>query len=229
MGVYSSFKNQIGRDIGKVFSNFVWGDKHASVYRRAQSRNSSNQTKFVKIDRSDDLKIIEKQQEYREFELKALRENKQFEIDQARVTMLLSSAEDNISKVIAYKIPTKKDELIEYLNLLSTEITASPCKSILKNENKITNRLSDVLLKKYEKSLLVLKLKYPKETEVVLFEQEFKEFKKTSLKGKYLELALIILGVIIFALVAIYVSANEDKSQYENGPIKSFLKSILKK
>jgi len=40
MGVFNSFKGQIGRDAGRVFSNFIWKDKHASVYRRAENRKS---------------------------------------------------------------------------------------------------------------------------------------------------------------------------------------------
>lgn len=37
MGFFQSTKNQVGRDFGKVISNAVFGDKHASVYRRAQA------------------------------------------------------------------------------------------------------------------------------------------------------------------------------------------------
>ena len=38
MGIWNSFKGQVGRDTGKVVSNLIWKDKHASVYRRAEDR-----------------------------------------------------------------------------------------------------------------------------------------------------------------------------------------------
>ena len=31
--ISNSFKGQIGRDAGKVFSNLLWGDKHATPHR----------------------------------------------------------------------------------------------------------------------------------------------------------------------------------------------------
>uniref|UniRef100_UPI004029ED05 hypothetical protein n=1 Tax=Prevotella sp. TaxID=59823 RepID=UPI004029ED05 len=43
MGFFQSTKNQVGRDLGKVISNAVFGDKHASVYRRAQSKARQEQ------------------------------------------------------------------------------------------------------------------------------------------------------------------------------------------
>lgn len=43
MGFFQSAKNQVGRDLGKVISNAVFGDKHASVYRRAQSKARQEQ------------------------------------------------------------------------------------------------------------------------------------------------------------------------------------------
>ena len=40
--VFNSFKGQIGRDAGKVFSNIVWGDKHSAPYRRVNNSTSTS-------------------------------------------------------------------------------------------------------------------------------------------------------------------------------------------
>ena len=55
MGFFQSAKNQVGRDLGKVVSNFVFGDKHASVYRRAQSKSQAKlaETKAKERDQRD--------------------------------------------------------------------------------------------------------------------------------------------------------------------------------
>jgi hypothetical protein len=56
MGFFQSAKNQVGRDLGKVVSNFVFGDKHASVYRRAQSKS---QAKLAETKAKEREQVIE--------------------------------------------------------------------------------------------------------------------------------------------------------------------------
>ena len=62
MGIWNSFKGQVGRDTGKVVSNLIWKDKHASVYRRAEDRNYIEKLKNRienKVREIDDIEIPE--------------------------------------------------------------------------------------------------------------------------------------------------------------------------
>lgn len=136
MGFFSSFKGQIGRDTGKVVSNLVWGDKHASVYRRAQSRYSTK-----------------KQEEKEEAEFERL-------VQEQKIEKAQEIVDKGIAKVISMKIPQKKELIIEMLQELTVMLIANPWGSVYKEEFKITNKYSDAILAKYEQALFTLKAKY---------------------------------------------------------------------
>ena len=115
MGFFSSFKGQIGRDTGKVVSNLVWGDKHASVYRRAQSRYSTK-----------------KQEEKEEAEFERL-------VQEQKIEKAQEVVDKGIAKVISMKIPQKKELIIEMLQELTVMLIANPWGSVYKSIAKHPN------------------------------------------------------------------------------------------
>ncbi len=193
MGYFNSFRSQIGRDTGKVVSNFVWGDKHASVYRRAKSRDSES-----------------KQKEMMTFKIEAY-ENK--------IAKVLEVVDLGINKVVSMKVPQKKELLTDMLQELSVLIIANPWGSVLDEESKITNKYSDAIYAKFEHALLTLKSKYPKDFEYVYFEKQFFNLKKSRSKKKYSGVILYtILGVVAFCIFGIIgydeYAAKEGKSTF---------------
>jgi hypothetical protein len=205
MGIFSSFKNQIGRDTGKVVSNLVWGDKHASVYRRARSNYESK-------------KVVEHNEE--EYE-RVIQEQK---IGNAK-----SSVDEGVLQINIIKIPQKKDAIIEMLQELTIMLVANPWKSIQKEENKITNRYSDALLMKYEQALFTLKSKFPKEIEIRYFERQFVSLRKTRNRKKYSELVLLIVaGVALFSFIGI-MAYFENAEKVAKPDFFEKIKSIFEK
>ena len=65
MGIWNSFKGQVGRDTGKVVSNLIWKDKHASVYRRAEDRKQE----ALKLKKKQLEAELEQKQLDREYEI----------------------------------------------------------------------------------------------------------------------------------------------------------------
>ena len=61
MGFFSSLKGQLGRDTGRLISNKVYGNRHASKYQRVNS--SDNITKNLKLEKKYELELLEKERE----------------------------------------------------------------------------------------------------------------------------------------------------------------------
>ena len=94
MGFFNSLKGQVGRDTGRVISNTIFGNKHASKYQRVNAQNTKAN---LKAQRDFELKILEQEQQNRETELNQLqlRENNlRFKKD--------------IVNIVSIKIPQKK-------------------------------------------------------------------------------------------------------------------------
>jgi hypothetical protein len=210
MGFFNSLKGQVGRDTGRVISNTIFGNKHASKYQRVNAQNTKAN---LKAQRDFELKILEQEQQNRETELNQLqlRENNlRFKKD--------------IVNIVSIKIPQKKDDLMEALNELLMMISANPWKSILDVENKESNNYSDVVLKKYEQCLFSLKTRFPKEGEIFYYESQFKKLKRESIKGKFSIIFIAIVMLIIIGILAVN-GVFDDKAEVEQNQ-KELIRSI---
>lgn len=191
MGFFNSLKSQIGRDTGKVISNVVWGDRHASVYRRAQSRYSG-----TKIEEQEELERL---------------------IEEKKIDKAQAIVDNGVAKIISMKIPQKKEPIIEMLQELTVMLIANPWGSVFNDEFKITNKYSDAILTKFEQALFTLKSKFPNEYESVYFEKQFADLRKLRLKKKYTQIVLLsLLGVILFGIMGIM--AYNEKAEKEGKP-----------
>jgi hypothetical protein len=208
MGFFNSLKGQVGRDTGRVISNTIFGNRHASKYQRVEAQKTRAN---LKVQRDYELKILEQEQQNRETEHNQLRENN-------------LRLKKDIVNIVSIKIPQKKDDLMQALNELLMMISANPWKSILEAENKESNNYSDVVLKKYEQCLFSLKAKFPKEGEIVYYESQFKKLKRESIKGKFSIIFIAIVTLIIIGILAVN-GVFDDKAEVEQNQ-KELIRSI---
>ena len=201
MGFFNSLKGQVGRDTGRVISNTIFGNKHATKYQRVDSRNTKAN---LKAQRDYELEILEQEQQNSENEFERL---------QSRENNL--RLEKEIANIISVKIPQKKEDLMEALDELYMMISANPWKDITDTENTLSNKYSDVGLKKYEQCLFSLKNKFPKEQEIIYYENQIKKLKNEKIKGKILSPTFIFLILMVAFIIWGVSSGYFERSDRE--------------
>jgi hypothetical protein len=198
MGFFKSLKSQVGRDTGRVISNAVWGDKHASVYRRAGDKINE--------------KRIEAQMEA---QIEAQREAQERMIKQQQLEKIQDVTETNVASIIAMKLPKQKDELIEMLQELFVKLTANPWGSVFKDECKITNKYADAIVTKADQIVFTFKTKFSNEFEILYYEQQLNELKKQRKKKMYTEVVIVSAIVAVFLIFGIIMTIREQAQKAE--------------
>lgn len=201
MGFFNSLKGQVGRDSGRVVSSFVFGSKHATKYQRIDNDNSKNIKSNLKYQRDYELDILAQE-----------KENNRLEFEKEKINNANLFVENNVAKILSIKVPQKKDEIIENIQNLAILIAANPWKNVELDENKITNNYTDVVLKKYEQHLFILKNKFRNDSETIYFENQFNQYKKESFKGKYKAIVFYVICFIAIISFMLIMSHYEDKS-----------------
>ena len=214
MGFFSSLKGQLGRDTGRLISNKVYGNRHATKYQHVD--NSKTIAKNLKLEQKYGLELLEKEKNIEIDFLKQKEEIKNIQDKKAFV-------DQNLKKIIGMKVPNSKDGIIDNLHSLSVEITSNKWKDSEDEINKISNVYTDALFKKYEQHLVTLKSKFPSAVEIQYFEKQSKAFQKQAFFQKY---KLIFIGIIL-AIIAGVGMFLEDEQPKET-PIKDFFKSLNK-
>ena len=218
MGFFTSLKGQLGRDTGRLISNKVYGNRHASKYQRVNS--SDNITKNLKLEKKYELELLEKE---RENNLEVLNRNQElFEINE-KTTFV----NQNLKKITSMKVPSSKEAIIDNLHSLSVEITSNKWKDTDDEINKISNVYTEALFKKYEQHLFTLKNKFPTAIEIQYIEKQNKSFQKHVFFQKY-KLAFIAIPFIIFIIWGItsgyFERSDKETRQRNNELIDKILK-----
>ena len=212
MGFFSSLKGQLGRDTGRVITNKVYGNRHASKYQRVD--NTKTIAKNLKLEQKYELELLEQEKNNeidflkKKEEIKNLQDKKVF-VDQ------------NLKKIIGMKVPNSKDGIIDNLHSLSVEITSNKWKDSEDEINKISNIYTDALFKKYEQHLFILKNNFPNSAEIIYFEKQYKTYQKQAFLQKY---KLVIIGILLAIVCGIGMYFEKDKPK--ETPIKDFFKSL---
>lgn len=214
MGFFSSLKGQLGRDTGRLISNKIYGNRHATKYQRVD--DSKNIAKNLKLEQEYELELLEKE---KNIEIDFLKQKEEIKNIQDKKTFV----DQNLKEIIGMKVPDSKDRIIENLHSLSIEITSNKWKDSEDEINKISNVYTDALFKKYEQHLIALKSKFPSAVEIQYFEKQSKAFQKQAFFQKY---KLIFIGIIL-AIIAGVGMFLEDEQPKET-PIKDFFKSLNK-
>ena len=218
MGFFTSLKGHLGRDTGRLISNKVYGNRHASKYQRVNS--SDNISKNLKLEKKYELELLEKE---RENNLEVLNRNQElFEINE-KTTFV----NQNLKKITSMKVPSSKEAIIDNLHSLSVEITSNKWKDTDDEINKISNVYTEALFKKYEQHLFTLKNKFPTAIEIQYFEKQNKSFQKQVFFQKY-KLAFIAIPFIIFIIWGItsgyFERSDKETRQRNNELIDKILK-----
>lgn len=214
MGFFSSLKGQLGRDTGRLISNKIYGNRHATKYQRVD--DSKTIAKNLKLEQEYELELLEKE---KNIEIDFLKQKEEIKNIQDKKTFV----DQNLKEVIGMKVPDSKDRIIENLHSLSVEITSNKWKDSEDEINKISNVYTDALFKKYEQHLVTLKSKFPSAVEIQYFEKQSKTFQKQAFFQKY----KLIFIAIILAIIAGIGMFLEDEQPKET-PIKDFFKSLNK-
>ena len=214
MGFFSSLKGQLGRDTGRLISNKVYGNRHATKYQRVD--NSKTIAKNLKLEKKYELELLEQEKNSEINFLKKKEEIKDFQDKKVFV-------DQNLKKIIGMKVPNSKDGIIDNLHSLSVEITSNKWKDSEDEINKISNVYTDALFKKYEQHLVTLKSKFPSAVEIQYFEKQSKAFQKQAFFQKY---KLIFIGIILAIIAGVGLFLEDE--QPKETPIKDFFKSLNK-
>jgi hypothetical protein len=94
--MYDSLKRQVGRDAGKVVSNFVFGDSHSTPHRNTNSQNRANANEI-------NQKRLEIQQQ---------------DLKQKDLYLLDGAVINAVNQIIAIDIPNNEKEITKILQEL---------------------------------------------------------------------------------------------------------------
>lgn len=163
-----SFKREIGKNVGKAVSNWVFGDAHATPYRRV------DKTKAAEIEARN----------------RKMHQDQMFTLDAAVL--------QNIDCVANISIPDNKEELIALLSQLSTHLSAEHWGSGDEEEAKIRNKFSDALYQKYKLCLRRLQYIDNAEPQLFYFESILRKARRRQFWGRYKLYLIIVIFFYAF-------------------------------
>lgn len=191
--VTDSFQRQLGRDAGKVVSNFLFGDKHATPIRHVRAKEKFEAE--IAHQKEIQSQASAHQRQLFKMELKQKKQNYLYN--------LKKTVENDVLEINAIETGTTKDELFRTLTELSSRIEINKWQNIIIGNNvkekSITNHIPSAYLNKYIEVLNTLKSKYPENKDYELFEKRLNWFrlKKILLKFRWFFIILIIITTIL--------------------------------
>jgi len=181
--LYDSLKRQVGRDAGKVISNFVFGDSHSTPHRNTNSQSRTN--------------VSELNQKRLEFQ--------QHEIKQKDLYLIDNAVINAVNQVISIDIPNNEKEIVKILQELEIQLKVNKWSSIHKGETaKIRNKFPDAVLTKYEQCVYELKYSECNEDRLMLATKTLSKYKKIRFIYKY----ILFLAIFAFLLLFVIVGLN---------------------
>lgn len=175
-----SFKREVGKNTGKLVSNFLFGDKWSTPHKIVTEKAK------IKTEREQQRK-----------------DNEQLYAVDAAVL-------ENIDKVAAYRLSTDKDNLLEQLSELSVQLSANKYHDLEDDdEAKIRNKFNDALMEKYKQALIRLKAIDSNEPLLKYYKKAYKKAKRSKKWRKHMKLYIILLLMVGIALAGMIASAFE--------------------
>lgn len=189
---FDSLKRELGKNTGKWVSNKVFGDGHSTPYRvKIQRQKLENDL------RKAELKAESKQRRS-ENNKKLFTKVKQALSDNEKDKELIQNFYSKRDVIIESKIPSDKNDIIDFSNYLLSTIKANGWKS---GQNELhINSLSDSCLTKLEQCSIRLK-SIGASNEATYLDNEIKQLNNKKLFQKYLVFAVIaVFAIIVFIL-----------------------------
>lgn len=187
-----SFKWEVGKNTGKAVSNWIFGDSHATPYRR--------------VDKSKSQKL---EAQAKEIDDRNKREHR------AQMFLLDAAVLENVDKVACIRVPDNKEDLIALLSELSAHVEANKWYSTFDQEDeaKIRNKFCDALLSKYSFCLKRLQTIDNSEPQLFYFESVARKAKRDKfLKTQTMLVLLVLLGGFFFLFFPICYAIKGDSS-----------------
>lgn len=179
----NSFKGQIGRDAGKVVTNFLFGDKHATPHRHIMAETKKQ--------------LAEDESRNR---IESERKNQMYSLDSAVL--------QNIDLVAAIKIPHEKFELIDLLSELTTQLSANKWGQVFEEENRIRNKFTDALLDKYKQCIFTLEAVDSSTPQLKYYKNVVKKANYRKTWGAFYPIiGIVILGIML--TLAVIINPNK--------------------
>ena len=194
-----SFEREIGKNTGKWVSNVIFGDRHATPYRRAESRQNQR--------REREENLHEQKLNQINFENKLRQKEQLFAIDVAVI--------QNVDKITALKIPNDLEQILNFMSELSIQIKTSKWHSN-DDEGRIRNKYNEAILEKYNQAILRLKSIDPNNYQLEYFEKIIKRFRTKRFLKKY-QTALIVASIVF--LISTVIIIEEGLFWFVYGPI----------
>lgn len=194
---FNSFKGQLGRDTGRLVSNFIYGDKHSAPYRRVEQTSkkrkkketveteeiaeaSGNGTLWNSIGKAFNGGEDEEEKKLRE-----------------KVEALKGDMGIRIDELNQIRTPQDEKELVSFLLELSSLLHGNKWASDNGEETEIRNQYADLLLNRFGQGLYVMEAMFPNNRMLPTFRKNYKTFKKQRFTKKYLVWIIIPVVLII--------------------------------
>lgn len=205
--IFNSFKSQVGRDTGRVVSNLLWGDKHATPYRRVEMlKNKKIELEKHRIESEKYQLEIEKHQieaEKEDKEQKILLE-KQAKEEQA-IFQLRQLVQAGISQIESQDIPSDRDSLASMLNKLILLLESHPFKLGFDEKAKINNLYSRVIYVKFTQCMLVFRQYYYMDVNINYYQKAESRFKRGYSMAQYGSKIIIVLVAILSLIFLMFL------------------------
>lgn len=206
-----SFERELGKNTGKWVSNVIFGDGHATPYRRAENRRQQklNQQRI-------------QEDNFHQQRLTQIRlEDK---IKQKEQLLVIDGAVlQNVDMISSIKVTNNSEQLVDILSELSIQVKTNNWHGN-NEEGKIRNKYNEALLEKYNQALLRLKSIDPNNSQLEYFARNLNRFKRKKFfkKNKF----LVVLASIIFAVFCVFL-LSEGIFTLVFGPIALILVAIF--
>lgn len=200
MGVTSNaFKRQLGRDAGKVVTNAVFGDKHATPIRHIRAKAAKEKHEKELEHQSQ----IQSQQAAHERKLQRQERKSQNRVD---IYNLKQTVEDDVMEINQIQVDGgSKDEIMQLLRELISRIEINKWESVIIGKNvkthSITNHIPTAYLRKFKDAIFILETKNAESKEFELMNKELKRLKRKMIFGKFKWIFSILLFILAFVIL----------------------------
>lgn len=187
-----SFAREIGKDLGKVGMNLVFGDSWATPYRRVDPSLKKYREDKVRLE--EERLSIQRQQ---------ARERAEIETRNQRY-LLDSAVRENIDKLMDIPIPQDAWSLNQLLSNLSVQMKTEKYQPEIggdESEGKIRNNYFYALIEKFEQALLELQSISPNDSHIPRYAKILVDKKNEVKKKKNLKILGIVAGVAVVLLI----------------------------
>lgn len=200
-----SFEKEIGKNTGKWVSNVIFGDGHATPYRRAESRHQQRINQ----------KIVNEENLHSQRIAQIKLDNKLKSKEQ--LLIIDRAVLENVDKVSSIRIPNSSEEILDFLSELSAQQRTSKWNKN-SDEGKIRNKYNEAILEKSLQTILKLKTIDSGNSKLEYYEKLVANYKRNKYIKKF-QTAIIVASVLL--LIALLVIIEEGLFWYFSIPIIS--------